>query len=43
MNQCDDIDGVVDGIIAEPDACEFRPEVLLCGFGAPVGACFTRP
>ncbi|KAJ7857345.1 tannase and feruloyl esterase-domain-containing protein [Mycena olivaceomarginata] len=36
MNQCDDIDGVVDGIIAEPDACEFRPEVLLCGSGAPV-------
>ncbi|KAJ7788419.1 Tannase/feruloyl esterase [Mycena olivaceomarginata] len=33
MNQCDNIDGVVDGIIAEPDACEFRPEVLLCGSG----------
>jgi feruloyl esterase len=43
MSQCDDIDGVVDGIITEPDACEFRPEVLLCGSGAPVGDCLTRP
>ncbi|KAJ7112031.1 tannase and feruloyl esterase [Mycena crocata] len=30
LRQCDDLDGVVDGIITEPDACDFRPEALQC-------------
>ncbi|KAK7046620.1 carboxylic ester hydrolase [Favolaschia claudopus] len=30
LRQCDDIDGVQDGIITEPDSCDFRPESLLC-------------
>ncbi|KAF8518084.1 tannase and feruloyl esterase [Gautieria morchelliformis] len=30
LNQCDALDGVVDGIITEPDDCVFRPDALLC-------------
>ena len=30
LEQCDELDGVIDGIITEPDACDFRPEELLC-------------
>lgn len=30
LRQCDALDGLVDGIIAEPDECDFRPEALLC-------------
>ncbi|KAJ7641301.1 tannase and feruloyl esterase [Roridomyces roridus] len=30
LRQCDALDGVLDGIIADPDACDFRPEALLC-------------
>ena len=30
FSQCDGLDGVVDGIITEPDDCLFRPEQLLC-------------
>ncbi|KAJ7695354.1 tannase and feruloyl esterase [Mycena rosella] len=41
LNQCDGIDGVVDGIITEPDACEFRPEELLCD-GNGNSKCLTR-
>jgi feruloyl esterase len=44
MRQCDGIDGVLDGIITEPDACDFRPEVLLCPPDATLDdACLTRP
>lgn len=31
LRQCDELDGVKDGIITEPDECDFRPEQLLCG------------
>jgi len=31
LRQCDELDGVKDGIITEPDGCDFRPEQLLCG------------
>ncbi|KAJ7288945.1 tannase and feruloyl esterase-domain-containing protein [Mycena rebaudengoi] len=31
LSQCDTLDGVRDGIITEPDACNFRPEVLQPG------------
>ena len=30
LNQCDSLDGVKDGIITEPDDCDFNPDVLLC-------------
>jgi hypothetical protein len=40
LRQCDALDGVVDGIIAEPDACEFRPEALQCN-GDEAASCLT--
>lgn len=30
LKQCDGLDGVMDGIITDPDLCNFRPEALLC-------------
>lgn len=30
LNQCDGLDGMVDGIIEDPDLCQFRPEALQC-------------
>ncbi|KAJ7207215.1 tannase and feruloyl esterase [Mycena pura] len=42
MRQCDALDGVVDGIITEPDACAFRPEALLCHNGDSK-KCLTSP
>ncbi|KAJ7343064.1 tannase and feruloyl esterase [Mycena albidolilacea] len=40
LRQCDDLDGVVDGIITEPDSCGFRPEALQCTGGQTTG-CLT--
>jgi feruloyl esterase len=34
LDQCDALDGVVDGIIMDPSKCTFQPEVLLCGMPA---------
>ncbi|KAJ7062995.1 tannase and feruloyl esterase [Mycena belliarum] len=42
LNQCDGLDGVRDGIITEPDACDFRPEALMCT-AEENGKCLTRP
>ncbi|KAJ7848597.1 tannase and feruloyl esterase [Mycena olivaceomarginata] len=42
LNQCDGIDGVRDGIITEPDSCDFRPESLLCT-GSNSGKCLSLP
>lgn len=33
LNQCDGIDGVVDGIIEDPELCRFRPEAMQCAPG----------
>ncbi|KAJ7237297.1 tannase and feruloyl esterase [Mycena haematopus] len=43
MRQCDGLDGVLDGIITEPDTCDFRPEALLCRPDAALDACLTPP
>ncbi len=41
--QCDALDGVKDGLIQNPGACNFRAERDLprCSAGAPAGQCFT--
>jgi hypothetical protein len=43
IRQCDGIDGVLDGIITEPDACDFRPEALICHPDAALDTCLTHP
>ncbi|KAJ7819986.1 tannase and feruloyl esterase [Mycena olivaceomarginata] len=44
LKQCDYLDGVSDGIISEPGACDFRPEALLCpGDGTSAKGCLTLP
>ena len=40
LNQCDDLDGAMDGIIEDPNLCSFRPEVLLCTKNK-TGSCLT--
>jgi feruloyl esterase len=42
--QCDGLDGVKDGLIQNPGACNFRPDRDLpkCTAGSPAGQCFTR-
>ncbi|KAJ6552983.1 tannase and feruloyl esterase [Mycena capillaripes] len=40
LRQCDRLDGVVDGIITEPDACDFRPETIQCT-GGNATSCLT--
>lgn len=42
LNQCDELDGVKDGVITEPDACEFRPEAIQCSKKQATN-CLTRP
>jgi feruloyl esterase len=39
---CDGKDGLVDGVIANPAACEFNPDVLACS-GAETNSCLTPP
>ncbi|KAG6830735.1 hypothetical protein H0H92_015015 [Tricholoma furcatifolium] len=43
LKQCDGLDGVLDGIITEPDACEFRPEAILCTSISNATNCLTSP
>ncbi|KAF7344078.1 Carboxylic ester hydrolase [Mycena venus] len=45
LRQCDALDGIKDGIITEPDACDFRPESLLCSTDTPSKNkfCLTLP
>ena len=43
--KCDAVDGVSDGIIADPRACGFDPDrdIPRCATGAQAGACLTDP
>jgi feruloyl esterase len=40
LKQCDALDGVADGVVANPPACRFDPEVLQCQ-GAETDQCLT--
>jgi feruloyl esterase len=42
LNACDELDGVKDGIITEPNYCPFQPKTLLCK-GADAPDCLTAP
>jgi feruloyl esterase len=35
LNQCDGLDGVIDGIIEDPDLCNFTPDTLSCHYKTP--------
>ncbi|KAH9917129.1 feruloyl esterase-like protein [Epithele typhae] len=41
LNQCDHLDGLSDGIIADPRTCSFRPETLTCRPGQNASTCLT--
>lgn len=47
LKACDGADGQADGVIADPAACNFRPEELVCappaGEGAAARPCLTPP
>ena len=40
---CDAADGAADGVLENPLACRFDPQVLACGSGGGSGACLTQP
>lgn len=42
LKQCDGLDGVEDGVITEPDDCDFNPDVLRCS-KARTKLCLTEP
>lgn len=39
---CDKLDGVADGVIADPRQCGFKPAQLLCRPGAQPGTCLSQ-
>lgn len=44
IKQCDGIDGALDGIIEDPELCDYRPEGLLCASDATnTSSCLTGP
>jgi feruloyl esterase len=43
LQQCDNLDGVRDGVLANPLACKFDPRTLACTSGGEGGTCLTAP
>ncbi|KAK7052665.1 carboxylic ester hydrolase [Favolaschia claudopus] len=43
LKQCDVLDGVEDGIISEPDDCDFKLDAILCSGNQTSTACLTPP
>lgn len=43
LKQCDELDGVADGIISDPLNCHFRPETLICRPEQNTSTCLTVP
>ncbi|KAF5379355.1 hypothetical protein D9757_007672 [Collybiopsis confluens] len=41
LKQCDKIDGVEDGIIEDPNLCDYKPEELMCSPGSNSSDCLT--
>ena len=41
LDQCDDNDGVSDGIMESPDLCDYNPETLSCGVSENATNCLT--
>ncbi|KAJ9120083.1 hypothetical protein QFC22_002981 [Naganishia vaughanmartiniae] len=41
LKQCDGVDGVVDGILSDPEACNFVPESMTCKQGNNGTNCLT--
>ncbi|KAK3293157.1 Tannase/feruloyl esterase [Chaetomium fimeti] len=44
LDQCDGLDGYVDGILEDPELCDYRPEALICPPGTPANSstCITE-
>ena len=42
LNQCDGLDGAMDGIIEDPNLCKFRPEAIQC-LDKSQSNCLTPP
>lgn len=42
LDQCDELDGVKDGILESPDWCDYDPSGLLCGSGQTSGCLTTK-
>ncbi|OSD06507.1 feruloyl esterase-like protein [Trametes coccinea BRFM310] len=42
MRQCDELDGLKDGIINDPRICSFRPETLTCRPGQNTSTCLKK-
>ena len=40
---CDGLDGAKDGVLENPQACRFDPQVLVCKEGTDPAACLTPP
>lgn len=40
MAQCDGLDGALDGVLEDPDVCQYRPEALICAANQTSG-CLT--
>jgi feruloyl esterase len=41
LNACDEVDGVKDGVLENPLACTFDPELLACKQGSDPASCLT--